>query len=87
MTTTLSQTQEALIYMLKTCNASKELIIGVMLMLSKSDTATGAMVLLLDEIKPQTEDHILRIAMGLVEMLPTEERAGEVFDPPIRIKI
>lgn len=82
----LSQTQEALIYMLKTCNASRDLILGVLLMLSKSDTATGAMVLLLEEIKPQTEEHILRIAMGLVEMLPPEERAGEVFDPPIRIK-
>ena len=82
----LTQTQQALIYMLKICNASRDLILGVLLMLSKSDTATGAMVLLLEKIKPQTEEHILRIAMGLVEMLPPEERAGEVFDPPIRIK-
>lgn len=81
----LSQTQHALIYLLKTCNASRELITLVLLMLSKSDTATGAMVLLLQDIKPETEEHILRIAMGLVEMLPPEERTGEVMN--LRIKL
>lgn len=81
----LSQTQQALIYMLKTCQASKELIIAVLLMLSKSDTATGAMTLLLEEIKPQTEEHILRIAMGLVEMLPSEERTGEPMNLLIKL--
>lgn len=30
----------------------------------------------LEEIQPQTEEHILRIARGLVEMLPPEEQAG-----------
>lgn len=81
----LSQTQQTLIYMLKTCQASKELIIAVLLMLSKSDTATGAMILLLQDIKPETEDHILRIAMGLVEILPPEERTGEMMN--LRIKL
>lgn len=81
----LSQTQQALIYLLKSCNASRELITLVLLMLSKSDTATGAMVLLLQDIKPETEEHILRIAMGLVEMLPPEERTGEVMN--LRIKL
>jgi hypothetical protein len=81
----LSQTQQALIYLLKSCNASRELITLVLLMLSKSDTATGAMILLLQDIKPVTEDHILRIAMGLVEMLPPEERTGEMMN--LRIKL
>ena len=54
-------------------------------MLSKSDTATGAMVFLLRDIKPETEEHILRIAMGLVDMLPPEERTGELMN--LRIKI
>lgn len=81
----LSQTQQALIYLLKSCNASRELITLVLLMLSKSDTATGAMILLLQDIKPETEDHILRIAMGLVEMLPPEERTGEMMN--LRIKL
>ena len=81
----LSQTQQALIYMLKNCQASKELIIAVLLMLSKSDTATGAMVLLLQDIKPETEEHILRIAMGLVEMLPPEERTGEPMNLLIKL--
>ncbi len=81
----LSQTQQALIYMLKTCQASKELIIAVLLMLSKSDTATGAMTLLLEEIKPQTEEHILRIAMGLVEILPPEEQTGKEMNLLIEI--
>ena len=54
-------------------------------MLSKSDTATGAMILLLQDIKPETEDHILRIAMGLVEILPPEERTGEMMN--LRIKL
>jgi len=54
-------------------------------MLSKSDTATGAMVLLLQDIKPETEEHILRIAMGLVEMLPPEEQAGKEMNLLIEI--
>ena len=81
----LTQTQHALIYLLKTCNASRELITLVLLMLSKSDTATGAMVFLLRDIKPETEEHLLRIAMGLVEMLPPEERIGELMN--LRIKL
>lgn len=76
----LSQTQQALIYMLKTCQASKGLIIGILLMLSKSDTATGGMVVLLQRLKPKTEEQILRIAMGLVEMLPPEEQTGVVMN-------
>lgn len=81
----LTQTQHALIYLLKTCNASRELITLVLLMLSKSDTATGAMVFLLRDIKPETEEHILRIAIGLVEMLPPEERTGELMN--LRMKL
>lgn len=85
MTMELSQTQQALIYMLKTCQASRELITGILLMLSKSDTATGAMVLLIEEMKPQTEEEILRIAMGLVEMLPAEERVGTPMDLEMKL--
>ena len=81
----LTQTQQALIYLLKSCNASRELITLVLLMLSKSDTATGAMVLLLQDIKPETEEHILRIAMGLVEMLPPEEQTGKEMNLLIEI--
>jgi hypothetical protein len=81
----LSQTQQALIYMLKTCQASRELITRVLLMLSKSDTATGAMVLLIEEMQPQTEEEILRIAMGLVEMLPAEERVGTPMDLEMKL--
>ena len=81
----LSQTQQALIYLLKSCNASRELITLVLLMLSKSDTATGAMILLLQDIQPETEDHILRIAMGLVEMLPPEEQTGKEMNLLIEI--
>ena len=81
----LSQTQQALIYSLKACNVSKNLITLNLLALSKSDTATGAMTLLLEEIKPQTEEHILRIAMGLVEMLPPEERTGEPMNLLIKL--
>lgn len=81
----LSQTQQALIYSLKACNVSKNLITLILLALSKSDTATGAMTLLLEEIKPQTEEHILRIAMGLVEMLPPEERTGEPMNLLIKL--
>ena len=76
----LSQTQQALIYMLKTCGASKGLIIGVLLMLSKSDTATGGMVILLQRLKPKNDEQILRIAMGLAEMLPPEEQAGVIMN-------
>ena len=54
-------------------------------MLSKSDTATGAMVLLLQDIKPETEEHILRIAMGLVEMLSPEEQTGKEMNLLIEI--
>lgn len=81
----LSQTQQALIYSLKACNVSKNLITLILLALSKSDTATGAMVLLLQDIKPETEEHILRIAMGLVEMLPPEERTGEPMNLLIKL--
>lgn len=81
----LSQTQQALIYLLKSCNASRELITLVLLMLSKSDTATGAMILLLQDIQPETEEHILRIAMGLVEMLPPEEQTGKEMNLLIEI--
>ena len=81
----LTQTQQALIYLLKSCNASRELITLVLLMLSKSDTATGAMVLLLQDIKPETEEHILRIAMGLVEMLSPEEQTGKEMNLLIEI--
>ena len=74
-------------YLLKICNASRELITLVLLMLSKSDTATGAMILLLQDVQPETEDHILRIAMGLVEMLPPEERTGEVMNLRIKLQL
>ncbi len=82
----LSQHQELLIYYLKGFNLEEGAVVGISLMLAKSTWGIELFLLCCDEVKITKQEDFLKMALIVAKRIPPEERTGEVFDPPIRIK-
>ena len=83
----LTQHQELLIYFLEQQGLDKEVIIAISLMLAKSQDGIEAFIYLSHKEQLSTREDFLQLALDIAAVLPPEERTGEVFDPPIRIKV
>lgn len=83
----LSLAQKALIHFLKKFDLERETILVITLMLSRSERGMEAFIYVSQHAQITKQEEFLKLASLIAEDLPSEERTGEVFDPPIRIKV